>query len=128
MVLKESLSLLVDGQIIHEAIVISNSEMRCFPCIHTYENLSLLAETIEELVKAHILKELSGYITLRKKDYMLIAIPLKRNAILVLVSHTIFLELTQTIQSILKVIRKLSRMQFEHLSNGSIPQLVEGAM
>jgi len=125
MVLKESLSLLVDGQIIHEAIVISNNEIRCFPCIHTYENLTLLAKTMEKLVKAHILKELGGYITLRKKDYTLIVIPLKQNAVLILASHTMFLELAQTVQSILEVIKKLSKIQLKH---SSIPQLVEEAM
>ncbi|OYT60993.1 MAG: hypothetical protein B6U75_00255 [Desulfurococcales archaeon ex4484_217_1] len=118
MVLKESLSLLVDGNVIHEAIIISDSRIECFPCVHTYDSLLLIKSLIDKLVKDNILRVFCDYLTVRENGYTIVAIPLRKNLVLLLVSHTALLDFNKIVQEVLRSLRKLGRVQTPLHSDG----------
>ncbi|RLG74445.1 MAG: hypothetical protein DRO23_06760 [Thermoprotei archaeon] len=118
MVLKESLSLLVDGQVFHEAIIISDSRIECFPCVHTYDSLLLIKNLIDKLIRDSILRVFRDYLTVRENGYTIVAIPLRKNLILLLVSHTVLLDFGKIVQEVLRSLKKLGRIQISLHSDG----------
>ena len=118
MVLEEALSLLVDGYVIHEAIIVSNSKIKCFPCIHVYDSLLLIKELVNNLTRRGILRNFCDYLTIRENSYTIVAIPLRENLVLILVSHTAFLDFDKIVKEVLRGLRKLSKVQTLHQCDG----------
>lgn len=110
LVLKEALSLLVDGDVIHEAIVVSDGTIQCFPCVYVYNSINLIKKMVNELVQEGLLRPLSDFITIRENKYTIITIPLRKNVMLLLVSRSILPELGAIAESIVRIIKKLSRI------------------
>jgi len=118
MVLKESLSLLVDGCLIHEAIIISDNKIECFPCVHVYDSLLLIKELVSRLTRSGVLRNFCDYLTIREDGYTMVAIPLKENLVLILVSHTVLLDFGKIVKEVLRGLRRLSKAQTLHQGDG----------
>mgnify|MGYP000651506822 CR=1 FL=1 len=118
MVLEEALSLLVDGYVIHEAIIVSNSKIKCFPCVHVYDSLLLIKELVNNLTRRGVLRNFCDYLTIREDDYTMVVIPLREDLVLILVSHTALLDFGKIVKEVLRGLRKLSKVQAPHQCNG----------
>ena len=109
--LKDALSLFVDGRVIHEAIIVSDRKIECFPCVHTYDSLLLIKDLVDKLVGNGFLRVFSDYLAIREDGYTIVAVPLRKGLVLFLVSHTALLDFGKIVQGILRGLKRLSKVQ-----------------
>ncbi|OYT45071.1 MAG: hypothetical protein B6U85_09130 [Desulfurococcales archaeon ex4484_42] len=113
--IEPALSLLVDGKVVLEAIVVTiEGNMMCYPCLEelTFKIIHMDIKPIYELIRLHILKMYESFITLCLENRNLIFIPLTQDKILILLVNKEY-DAENIAQEYLKIISRVVRFKNE---------------
>ncbi|HDN75751.1 MAG TPA: hypothetical protein ENG05_01330 [Acidilobales archaeon] len=110
--IEPSLSLLVDGDVVTEAIVIdSEGSMLCYPCMKVVSKfVKLLGKLVFELIKSDALRIADSYVIMYLVKHNMATIPLSRNKALILVVDAKF-NPEDVVREYIRIINKLMSVE-----------------